>query len=72
MTDYQIRENEKFFKKIINTLNENGCYFFIDEGEAYFKKGSMLVGNEQALRKVKKLVSKEFYIENFKLQKDGE
>ena len=72
MEQYQIEANEKFFKNIINSLNEGGCYFFIDAQQAYYKSGDVLLGNKNALQKVKGIVSNKFYNKYFKLKENGE
>lgn len=71
MEQYQIRENEKFFKKIISSLNEGGIYLLPSALEVYTKKGDFLVGTKDGLKKIKKIVSKDFFNENFKLEENG-
>jgi nucleoside diphosphate kinase len=72
MKKYQIQENEKFFKKIIHILNDGGCYIFPSANETYTKQGDFLIGTTDGLKKIKGLVSKDFYNAHFKLKENGE
>jgi hypothetical protein len=71
MENYQIKENERFFQKVIISLNEGGCYIFASASETYIKEGNYLVGSKNGLKKIKGLVSKEFYNTYFKLEENG-
>ena len=71
MENYQIRENEKFFQKIIHSLNDGGCYIFPSAMEIYTKQGDFLVGSKDGLKQIKKIVSKDFYNAHFKLEENG-
>jgi len=71
MKNYQIKENEKFFQKIIHGLNDGGCYIFPNAMEIYIKQGNYLVGSKDGLKKISKLVSKDFYNTYFKLEENG-
>ena len=71
MENYQIQENEKFFQKVIHSLNDGGCYIFPSAKEIYTKHGDFLVGSKDGLKKIKGLVSKDFYNTHFKLQENG-
>ena len=71
MENYQIKENEKFFQKIIHNLNDGGCYIFPSAMEIYTKQGNYLIGSKEGLKKIKNLVSKDFYNTYFKLEENG-
>lgn len=71
MESYQIQENEKFFQKIIHMLNDGGRYYFIDAMETYTKQGDFLVGTKNGLKKIKGIVSQDFYKSYFKLEQNG-
>jgi len=71
MENYQIKENEKFFQKIIHNLNDGGCYIFPSAMETYTKRENFLVGSKEGLKKIKGLVSKDFYNTYFKLEENG-
>ena len=71
MEKYKIKENERFFEKIIISLNEGGCYIFPSAMEIYTKQGNYLVGSKEGLKKIKNLVSKDFYNSYFKLEENG-
>ena len=66
------KEKEIFFKNIIDSLNEGGCYFFIDAAQIFYKSGNVLIENKKALQKVKGIVSNDFYNNYFKLKEIGE
>lgn len=68
MEDYKIKANEDFFLKIIDFLNEGGVYFFPDAKKSYTKEGDVLVGEEDALARIKPIVSEEFYNKYFKIK----
>ena len=72
MEQYKIHANEIFFKNIIDSLNEGGCYFFIDAAQIFYKSGNVLIENKKALQKVKGIVSNDFYNNYFKLKENGE
>lgn len=65
MEQYQIRENEKFFKKIISSLNEGGIYLLPSALEVYTKKGDFLVGTKDGLKKNKKNSKQRFFQRKF-------
>jgi hypothetical protein len=71
LEEYQIKQNEQFFRNVINILNEGGSYVFPAAQQTYKKIGDTVVGSQDALDAVKGLVTDQFFNQYFKLEEDG-
>lgn len=69
--EFQIKQNEQFFRNVINILNEGGSYVFPAAQKTFKKQGDTVVGSQEALDAVKGLVTDDFFNKHFKLEKDG-
>lgn len=59
MTKFEKSENEKYFKQVINSLNEGGMYIYVDARAPFIMKNNKLVApNAKALRQAQSVVSK--------------
>jgi hypothetical protein len=58
------RRNEHYFKITLNLMNEGGVYIWPDTGHVFTKKEGKFVGNKQACRSVREIITRDFF-ENF-------
>lgn len=65
MEPYMIKENERFFNNLMNTLNEGGVWVWKETGMIFFKKGNTLQGDGVSLKEIKKIVSEEYFEKHF-------
>jgi hypothetical protein len=69
MTQTQIDANEMFFTNVLQALGEGGTYGWPSENEIFIVHEGKLTGKKVALEKISKIVSPEFFKDNFKLLK---
>lgn len=60
ITQFQKEENEKFFTKVLELLNDGDVYVYKATSEIYFKKGNKFECSQSAYDEVKKIVSSDF------------
>lgn len=65
MTQFEIKENEKFFSKVINMLKEGGIYMMPATSEIYILKNKKLECSNSGYKNVSQIVSKTFLENNF-------
>lgn len=65
LNDYQKKENEIFFTKIISMLADGGVYGYPAIKETFVKKDKKLICNKKAYNHIKEIVTQEFLINNF-------
>lgn len=65
LTKQQIKDNEKYFSNVIDTLSEGGVFGWKDLAEVLVKKNNKLVCKQRAYDKLKEITSKEYFENNF-------
>jgi hypothetical protein len=65
----QIEVNEVFFTNVLQALGEGGVYTWKSEGDVYIVHEGKFAGKKESLEKISKLMSPEFFKNNFKLLK---
>lgn len=65
MEEYQIKANEEFCDRIIQTMKENGVWGWPDEQVCFVIRNGKIWGDEEALEKISRIVSKEYFNKKF-------
>lgn len=67
MKAHEIKGNEEFFTVMLDVLKEGGKWIWIDEKEPFIQQGGKYYGSPAGLKKVKKIISPEYYEKYFGL-----
>lgn len=65
MEKYKIQANEQFFRNVIRVLNTGGVWGWPATGEIFVKEQEKLAGSASGLKKVREIVSENFFKEFF-------
>lgn len=65
MKEEHKRENEKFFDRVLSTLNEGGVYGWVSQQEFMTKKANKLECTERAYNELRKIVTDDFLLKTF-------
>jgi hypothetical protein len=57
----QKEANEKHFRMMIGTINENNCYGLPDRNAVFMKKNGKFYGNQSDIDAIRDLVSDDFF-----------
>lgn len=69
LTDEQIKDNERYFTNVINTLGEGGVFGWKDLCEVLVKRNGKFECKQKAYDKLKEITGKHFFEEFFILIK---
>ena len=61
LNDYQKKMNERYFRKVLSMMNENGIYAYPDVSETYTVKGGVFYGTERGVEVMKEITPKSFH-----------
>jgi hypothetical protein len=70
MTLNQIKENELYFTKVLDTLGEGGVFFFKNVLEVLKKRQGFFECSKKAYLEVEKIVSQDFLHKYFKIKEN--
>jgi len=69
LKEQQIKDNEKYFTNVLNTLRDGGVFGWKDLGEVLIKRNGKFECKKKAYDKLKEITSKDFFENNFILLK---